>query len=489
MILKSFKLQHKLAYEPKIILFSNGANIINSGGINSKGKTTLMRAILYTLGFAVPSTELVKFEDFEFKLTTTVSGYDFIITRNNLLLTINSQEFDLPVDVKAAHAFLFSIHNMETLSNLLGTIYFDQEKGWTLLNRGTIVGAVTFNVESFFRGLKDDESNESYEMVEKIKALRKKIAQYKLMLDVAEYQTAFSHEVENKLDVQNYHESLDNALIEHKMKLQSIDNELAHINSIIKNNKHFSDYIESKNVFIKNPDENGSPIRVNRETLWEFDSVEELNFARKGLITAERNKIKKEIAKIESSQEKQLKLFDMPDVDLEMTRRLANIRGINSIEVTAMLEKFKKEKRNEELALNNKTKMNNIWITKAVKILEGYVEELEIPPDYKIDIFTKNLRGKSGAILHKLIFAYKLTYIRLLSEKIGYCVPVFCDSPSGREVEASTIQTMLNILKRDFSNHQIFIASIYSYDDLFEDRNTIELDGTLFDKPFLTNNL
>ena len=35
---------------------------------NSTGKTTLMRAILYTLGFSIPNTELIKFENYEFVL-------------------------------------------------------------------------------------------------------------------------------------------------------------------------------------------------------------------------------------------------------------------------------------------------------------------------------------------------------------------------------------------------------------------------------------
>ena len=78
---------------------------------------------------------------------------------------------------------------------------------------------------------------------------------------------------------------------------------------------------------------------------------------------------------------------------------------------------------------------------------------------------------------------YKLVYIKLLSQKIGYPVPIFCDSPSGREVKKETIIEMLNLLKRDFSKHQIFIASIYKYEEIFDLSNIIYMKGSLFNEP------
>ena len=85
-------------------------------------------------------------------------------------------------------------------------------------------------------------------------------------------------------------------------------------------------------------------------------------------------------------------------------------------------------------------------------------------------------------ILHKMIFIYKLAYISLLSEKLGYPLPIFCDSPNGREVEQETIDEMLRIMKRDFKNHQIIFASIFNYQNIFDSSNIISIDKTLFNK-------
>ena len=480
----TFSLQHKNAFAPMIVDLNSPVVVFYSTE-NSTGKTTLMRAILYALGFSVPNTELVHFEDFEFTLELINNGKIYVLKRQTNLLTINQQEFDLPVDQMAAHTFLFDVDNAETLTNLLGVIYFDQEKGWTLLNRGTIIGINRFSVEGFFRGLKEDESNESYQIVEKISALRKKIAEYKLMLNVAEYQAAINQDIEKNFDFQTYEQSLESVLIEKMQELKDIEEEISSLKDIIRKNKQFSDYLEMKKIYVMNPYDTESPIRVSKANLFSYEDIEESNSARQSMLISKRNGIKREIAAIESKQEKQLTLSNLLTADEEMTQRLASIKGISAVEVKSILSKLTKERNDLSNILKERTKTNNTWITDAYKIIADYAKELGIPFSYKIDIFTSNLKAKSGAILHKMVFIYKLAYIKLLSQKLGYPVPIFCDSPSGREVKSETINEMLNLLKRDFSNHQIFVASIYKYESVFNDANIFELNGSLFDEPNL----
>lgn len=451
---------------------------------NSTGKTTLMRAILYTLGFSIPNTELIKFENYEFILKLSFNEKTYTIVRNNRIISINNTEFDLPVEQDAAHTFLFEISNPEILSNLLGTIYFDQEKGWTLLNRGTIIGTNRFSIESFFRGLKDDQSQESYEIVERLKALDKQIAKYNLMLNIAEYQAAINQSGGSRVDYETFDQSLNYALGEKELILSEIESEISRIDEIIKSNKSFSDYIECRKVFVKNPIDN-TPIPVTKDTLLDYKDVQEVNQARRSMLVAKRNALKKQIAEITSQQQKQLQLFHLPTMDEELTKRLANIQGISAVEVKSLLNKLKKEKRDLNNVLNAKTKSNNPWIYEACDIIYKYSQELNIPLDYRIDIFTHNLKEKSGAILHKMVFVYKLAYIELLRKKIGYALPIFCDSPSGREIEQSTINDMMRILNRDFSEHQLIIASIYTYDNVIQKPKIINMNRSLFNKQSL----
>ena len=132
MKLSSFKLRHEKSENWTVVDLNSNTCLFYSGN-NSTGKTTLMRAILFTFGFSIPNTELVKFEKYEFELALT-NGEQLTVYRRGNLLRINEEEFDLPVDEKVVLSKIFKTDNPELLSNILGTIYFDQDKGWTLLN-------------------------------------------------------------------------------------------------------------------------------------------------------------------------------------------------------------------------------------------------------------------------------------------------------------------------------------------------------------------
>ena len=65
MIFKSIYLKEGL-YERRID-FSKGVNLIHSDK-NSKGKTTLLRFMLYALGYNIPNTKKIKFNQCEVEL-------------------------------------------------------------------------------------------------------------------------------------------------------------------------------------------------------------------------------------------------------------------------------------------------------------------------------------------------------------------------------------------------------------------------------------
>lgn len=482
MKIKRISIQEKHSFKAKPIDLEDVTILYSEK--NSTGKTTLMRAILYGLGFPVPDTELVKFKNYEIKLNVINNNIEYFTYRKDQLLRINNFEYDLPTEQTQALSYLFGISNIELLNNLLGTIYFDQEKGWTLLNRGTIIGSNRFSIEEFFRGLNNDESDESYKIASEIKALESKISQYRLMLNVADYQATLNIESGNTCDYQSYDQELQTQILKAKQELESIEKEISTLTEIIKKNKNFCDYLSQKKIYIKIPNSD-TPLRITKENLLEYDVLEELNLARKSMLISDRNKLKRRIAELESKIEAQITFVNIPTIDEELTHRLANIQGLNSIQIKNLLNDLQKKKEKLSKRLIEKTKFNNLWISEAYDIAKKYAELLQLPDDIKLDIFTHNLKSKSGAILHKLVFIYKLAYIKLLSKKCDYSLPIFCDSPSGREVEQETIESMLKILKSDFNNHQLIIASIYNYKDIFNNSKIVTMDGTLFNKQTL----
>ena len=287
MKLSSFKLRHEKSENWTVVDLNSNTCLFYSEN-NSTGKTTLMRAILFTFGFSIPNTELVKFEKYEFELALT-NGEQLTVYRRGNLLRINEEEFDLPVDERVVLSKIFKTDNPELLSNILGTIYFDQDKGWTLLNRGTIIGANRFNIESFFRGLKGDESKESYEMVERIKFLERKIDEYTLLESISKYRDGLMTDNPSPTPVLYQSDiKLETQIEELKIQLHDIESEIATINEVIKNNERFVNYLEMKKILIANPLDPDNPIPVTRNNIVFFNDLINISMTKRNILVNKR---------------------------------------------------------------------------------------------------------------------------------------------------------------------------------------------------------
>ena len=135
--------------------FSNKNTLIFSNE-NSVGKTTLLRIILYSLGFKIPGTKLFPIEKYKYKTQIiTDTGREIILIRESINYIVRKEKkqqddletYCLPDQLDQLHSILFNTEDVNILDNILGTFYLDQEKGWTLLNRGVVIGSIHFNLE------------------------------------------------------------------------------------------------------------------------------------------------------------------------------------------------------------------------------------------------------------------------------------------------------------------------------------------------------
>lgn len=65
------------------------------------------------------------------------------------------------------------------MNNILGLHYFDQEKGWTLLNRGKVIGNIHFSVEPLIEGLTSINVSERLQKIAELKEENKTYRQLK----------------------------------------------------------------------------------------------------------------------------------------------------------------------------------------------------------------------------------------------------------------------------------------------------------------------
>lgn len=156
MFIKSIHL--KEGFSERTITFSDTVNLIHSDK-NSRGKTTLLRFILYALGYSIPNTRRIKFGNCEAELVLECDNLGQVkLYRDSdiaIEATINGEKktYVLPEQLNELHKLFFGTDNVDILSNILGAYYVDQEKGWTLLNRGIVIGSIHFNIEELIRGL------------------------------------------------------------------------------------------------------------------------------------------------------------------------------------------------------------------------------------------------------------------------------------------------------------------------------------------------
>jgi len=478
MIFKTLKITEGM-YQ-RVIDFSNHVNLIYSAQ-NSSGKTTLLRLLLYSIGYPIPSTKKIKFERCATEVIISFHDDVMKIIRYKDYLEVTTGElkehYILPTDADVFHAKIFGTNNTDVLNNILGAIYVDQEKGWTLLNRGIVIGKIRFNIEQLVRGLANRNTHDLQIKLQKIETELKK---YKQMFNLSEYQKEIN-EAQDNIIYDSYDEKIDNEIETLQMQRRVESQELKRLNDVIHDNSTFKKYIERMKIYVIGS--GGEQIPVNAGTIVGYNDNIEFLLAKRRILSNRIRKIDFQIEQLSSNISQEQTLFKTESLIQSFDQKISQMK-IDSISVKKVIEELEKDKKAINQALTQETKYNNNIVTDIHNTIMKYANELGfeeyINPasDY---IFTDDLKSLSGAILHMIIFTFKLAYIEAIQRAIGMKLPIILDSPSGREVVRETIDKMIKILKRDFSQNQIIIASIYMYE--FEDFNQITLKETLIDEP------
>ncbi len=462
----------------KSVAFSEIANVIYSQK-NATGKTTFLRAIFYALGYPVPSTKGVKFDEMEFWLTLESRDKHFRIFRYGSYLSIDDGteqvDYSLPTDFYDVLIAITGCENKDVLDNLIGSSYMDQEKGWTLLNRGKVIGNISFNIEALVRGLGGKGCDS--EILE-LEAVKRSLKKYEYMQSVGKYQEEI-HEAGGDIEFDTPEEVRDIRLEMLRVEREPLLEELRQIKSILRKNKLLVEYIFGFKLIVQSS--TGEEIPVTQETLVGFIDNTEFLVARREMLSADLEAVNKKIAALQKQKEKDEGLFK---VQTTIEAFDSDIRKINvdPVATQRIIDQLRRERQKLQERIRVMTEQDNGVVVELHNCISTYAKELGVSEAHvapnKDYIFTNDLKSLSGSILHKIVFSFKLAYVKLIREKAGIILPIVLDSPSGREVEHSTVESMLKIIQRDFSDHQLIIATIYEYE--LKDKKVIEFKDRLF---------
>ena len=462
------------------IEWSSKINLVFSAK-NTCGKTTLLRALLFSLGYPIPNTKNIKLE--KCVLITeleNVQGH-IIIRREGEYIQVSFREqeikYFMPHDQHELHKFLWNTDNVDVLDNILGSIYIDQEKGWTLLNRGKVIGNIRYNIEQLVRGLSDINCEQ---LITREKYLLNELKKYRQMLNISKYKEEIN-EIKDELISDTYDDDLQRELDVLNYEYNTQMKELKRVERVIKKNDSFRKYVENMKIRVRAS--NGEEIPVNKDTIIDMNEFEDMLQAKRRMIVSEISTLNNKIEKIKLElpfKDNQIAFVESDSILREFDRSIAKF-NIDAITVNNIVLKLQMEHAQIKAEITELTKRDNSIVDEMFKIISKYAEELNVEIDEKTNyLFTKNLRELSGAVLHKLVFIYRLACIIEIENNVGYNLPIVIDSPSGKEVDRNNINAMMKILSRDFKDNQIIIASIYEYD--FEKFNRIVIVDRLINQ-------
>lgn len=465
--------------------FENGFNLIYSEK-NSTGKTTLLRCILYSLGYNIPGTKNFKMNSVE---TTSIiekeNGRYVTLERHNAysieyIDDDNRITYSLPLQQNDLHSVIFGTSNEDILNNLLGAYYVDQEKGWTLLNRGKVIAGIRFNIDELIRGLSNRNCDD---LLSRKKVIEENLKKYRQILNIANYREAISED-KDSLVSRSFDEDRFIRISKLKIERDSLQEEINRLDHNIAVNRKAVELVDGLKLIIRIP--NGSEMCITKDDIVGYQDSMDFLKTKKSIASARLQKVLAEINKLSATIEKedqQVSLFKIETLAEKFDRNIIEV-PINSIDVQKVITGLEKERTDINKTIADRTNSANPVTQSLLDTVKKYMTELGDSKAAEMSwkyLFTSNLKELSGAVLHKTVFSFRLAYISEIQKVLGIKIPIILDSPSGKEVDQDNIKQMMKILKRDFSDNQIIIASIFHYVD---DENVIELRDHLLDNMF-----
>lgn len=454
---------------------SDRVNLITSEK-NSQGKTTLLRFILHGLGYAVPATKGIhSFTNYRTSIDFKES-YISNIKRSGDICTVKfadggTAEYVMPDEQNKLQGLLFSTDSDLILHNLLAVFYIDQEKGWTMLNRGKIIGNNRFNVEDYISGVTRQKHDTLKYEIDQLTFEIKKLTNLLTIADFQEESLGNENMIADKSTTE-----LTKNLAKAEYSAAQKRRELSNIKKMRSNSNALVDIIEKNKLFVKY---NNEVVPVNRKNIVNFTDNDEYLKRLELQAKHDMNDYQGEADRIRYELEKRRTLFNSESVLKEMELRAANVcvdRALVEGNLKALkyrraaLSKMRKEKLIKEPCM-----------TKLYSLIIRYSDFLGIRKyihNEKEDfVLTHDLKGYSGTILAQLSLVFKLAYIQVLKGECKIVMPIIIDSPRTTEMTEEASSRMMELIQEFFSDHQVIVASVY--DILLPNINRIVLTGQI----------
>lgn len=468
----------------KEINFSEGINHIYSHD-NHYGKTLLLRFILYGLGFSIPNLKQISMEDCQIRLVIIDGSESIKVKRHGKEIVITGRGTEkyylLPQEKQSVLKHIFGTDNTLLLNNILGSIFIEQSRGWTLYNQGNVIGDNHFGIDEF---VKSFSYTDNYNLFEQRKTLKKELDKYKKLLSLLNNKTTLDHYVDDVdvSEIETLQYKID--LIKHQIIL--LNKEKRRLEESRKNNKRFLEYIDQMKLVIS-IDEKEYLLR--HDMIVSSEDTTSLVDARLQVVIRNIKNKQYELTKLQLDLDDRFKSDDdnklikslsiMPASELNVD--ISKIKSMKQLTENAIATI---QKRIDEVATDE-------TIIKTIEeCIRNNIRAMDLDPDIlfkdvdKICMMHKELKQYAGTYLLLIVLAFRLSYLSTISQELGINLPLIIDSPCNGELDSSNIARIIKVLNEYGKNHQIIIASINSLDGLhISNKVTLDSLEKLIDTP------
>lgn len=477
--MRIYKLNLRVGLEDKDFIFKDGFNHVFSMK-NSVGKTTLLRSLLFGLGFNIPDTKGIPFDEnvtVSLVIEKDQSVIELIRVKEYISVVKDGKrtEFSLPSEQLDLHEFVLGIKDVNILNNILGVIYIDQDKGWTLLNRGKVIGNNKFNIERFVSGLAG--STETIKLIDRRTQLESQIEKYTEIFEIAKYKDELHNEMKDyRFDttVEEFVAEKDNLVY----KTNNLKKRLNDLKNVIYENDSFVNFIDDMKLSILI---NNEPVQITKNNIDGYNEYVDILKLREMKLSKE---ISTNQSKIKDLNEKIEEIVGSFNIEEELRRYQSSVSKLefDQVELEKIISSLRMEKRSINKEIKRYLNENNHVTSNLSKYILEYVDYLGINEyvDNNKTLFTSELSSLSGRILSQMVFSYKLAYIKELKLITGFTVPIIIDSPRNNEITEENANKMFELLARDFSDHQIIVSSVFEFSNFH--MNKIPLYNYLMEK-------
>jgi hypothetical protein len=443
--------------------------LITSSGVNTQGKSTLMRFIVWSFGFEIDLTSeffdqnllqtkvLVVSDDESWVLLRRGDAVSVLhgVSEDVQLNDLDNEKFE-PIGNASDRSkeILENIYgevgSERLLSQLIGLHYVDQDQGWTVYNSGIVVKkysdkrtGLRLDFEKIVAYIQGHELE--YEgAVSKIRELQEKKGKYDVLLNSNFDNSSYSSPA-LKLD-----ESIENEVDDLKFKLNYVKNRISDLRESEVDFDAIRRLVNSYSLRVRigndivNVTEENLVMNPNHSKIF-TNQIQELEKLRRGL---------------EARLKKISSLFDEENQIDRTYARISEVLSRAIISERSLKDGF--ETTNLSLQ-QNRDKLKKYYdipqvLAEIAKSISEVSEKLYLPPVEPDKVYVNQL-SESGAMRNLRVLTYRFGMLRWVEDKLGIELPIFIDSPGNNEMDDQNMEIMGEFLNDFFDGRQVVIAT------------------------------